>query len=74
MSQSSSPVHRPDSGDFYAGWLAASDRNEDELSHTPVVARGQDLRWVETVNDHAIAIQTIHTIAGMSRCVAMSDG
>jgi uncharacterized cupin superfamily protein len=42
--------------DFYADWLAQSERNEIELSRSPVVARGREMAWTETVNDYAIGM------------------
>jgi uncharacterized cupin superfamily protein len=56
MSQPFRTVTRYEPADFYADWLAASERNEEELTRTPVVARGRDLQWVETVNDYAIGM------------------
>ena len=49
-------VTRLERADFYADWLAASERNELDVHRTPVVARGRDLQWIETVNDHRIAM------------------
>jgi mannose-6-phosphate isomerase-like protein (cupin superfamily) len=42
--------------DFYAAWLEASERNELDVHRTPVVARGNELQWIETVQDHRIAM------------------
>jgi uncharacterized cupin superfamily protein len=42
--------------DFYEKWAAASERNEVELNSSPVVARGRDLTWIETPNEHRIAM------------------
>src|SRR5215218_9038925 len=49
-------VTRLERADFYADWLEKSQRNELDLGRTPVVARGRDLHWVETVNDYRIAM------------------
>lgn len=42
--------------DFYADWLAASEHNELSVNRSPVVARGRDLQWIETPNEHEIAM------------------
>ncbi len=42
--------------DFYAEWLAASERNERAVTSAPIVARGRDLQWIETPNEHRIAM------------------
>lgn len=42
--------------DFYGDWRAASEHNELSVTHSPVVARGRDLRWVETPNEHRVAM------------------
>jgi mannose-6-phosphate isomerase-like protein (cupin superfamily) len=49
-------VERLEPVDFYAEWLAASERNQFALNHAPVVARGRDVLWIETVNDHRLAM------------------
>lgn len=49
-------VTRLEPADFYAGWLQQSQRNEIEVNATPVVARGRDLNWIETVNDYSIGM------------------
>jgi uncharacterized cupin superfamily protein len=49
-------VTRLEPTDFFTDWIAASERNELETSQSPVVARGRDLVWVETPNDHQIAM------------------
>lgn len=41
---------------FYAEWLAASNRNELAVTNAPIVARGKNLRWIETPNEHRIAM------------------
>ncbi len=42
--------------DFYESWLATSDLLEKRLRTPPVVARGRDLRWVETRQDARVAM------------------
>ena len=42
--------------DFYGDWLAASEHNELSVNRSPVVARGRDLKWVETPNEHRVAM------------------
>jgi uncharacterized cupin superfamily protein len=42
--------------DFYGDWLAASEHNELSVNRSPVVARGRDLQWVETPNEHQVAM------------------
>jgi len=42
--------------DFYGDWLAASEHNQLSVDRSPVVARGRDLEWVSTPNDHRIAM------------------
>lgn len=49
-------VTRVEPADFYAAWRAASDQNEADLARSPVVARGRDLSWIETENDHRLAM------------------
>ena len=49
-------VSRLEPADFYAEWLAASERNELAVNRSPVVARGRDLTWIETVHDHRLAM------------------
>lgn len=49
-------VSRLEPADFYAGWLAASEQNELAVNRSPVVARGRDLVWIETPNDHRLAM------------------
>jgi mannose-6-phosphate isomerase-like protein (cupin superfamily) len=56
MSQSGRTVTRSERADFYADWLAASERNEEELSRAPIVARGGDVRWLATANDFAVGM------------------
>jgi uncharacterized cupin superfamily protein len=42
--------------DFYKEWLARSASVEDELRHAPIVARGRELRWIETPQDTRTAV------------------
>jgi uncharacterized cupin superfamily protein len=42
--------------DFYGDWLAASEHNQLSVNRSPVVARGRDLKWVETPNEHRVAM------------------
>jgi uncharacterized cupin superfamily protein len=56
MTETWRPVTRLERADFYAEWLAASERNELDVNRSPVVAHGRDLHWIETVNDHRIAM------------------
>jgi uncharacterized cupin superfamily protein len=49
-------VTRLEPVDFYSEWVAKSERNEVEVNHSPVVARGRDLTWIETPNEHRIAM------------------
>ncbi len=49
-------VTRLERADFYADWLAASQQNELATNGSPFVARGRDLTWVETAQDHRIAM------------------
>ena len=49
-------VTRMERVDFYSDWLAASERNEQDTNHSPVVARGRELTWIETPNDYRIAM------------------
>ncbi|MEO6350898.1 MAG: cupin domain-containing protein [Candidatus Limnocylindrales bacterium] len=56
MSDQWRAVTRLEPADFYAEWLAQSDRNQIEINSTPVVAHGRDLSWLETVNDYAIGM------------------
>jgi uncharacterized cupin superfamily protein len=41
---------------FYRDWLAASARNAEAVERSPIVARGADLTFVETPNEHRIAM------------------
>lgn len=41
---------------FYESWLANNERIEDLLGRSPVVARGSELRWIETAHDARVAM------------------
>ena len=56
MSETWRPVTRLERADFYTDWLAASERNAIDVERSPIVARGRDLVWVETPNEHRIAM------------------
>ena len=47
---------RLERADFYADWLAASERNALDVERSPIVARGRELDWIETPNEHRIAM------------------
>ncbi|HUQ78462.1 MAG TPA: cupin domain-containing protein [Patescibacteria group bacterium] len=49
-------VSRLERADFYAEWLAASQRNASVVERSPIVARGRDLVWIETPNEHRVAM------------------
>ncbi|MDP9280902.1 MAG: cupin domain-containing protein [Chloroflexota bacterium] len=42
--------------DFYRDWLRASAQLEATVGHGPVVARGRDLKWIETPQDARAAM------------------
>jgi quercetin dioxygenase-like cupin family protein len=42
--------------DFYAKWLKESERIEKEVAAAPRVARGKELEWVRTRQDHRAAL------------------
>jgi uncharacterized cupin superfamily protein len=56
MSETWRPVTRLERADFYSDWLAASERNALDVERSPIVARGRDLAWIETPNEHRIAM------------------
>lgn len=49
-------VSRLERADFYADWLAASERNASVVDRSPIVARGRDLVWIETPNEDRLAM------------------
>jgi quercetin dioxygenase-like cupin family protein len=56
VSDSWRPVTRLEPADFTADWRAASDRNAAYVERSPIVARGRDLTWIETSNEHRLAM------------------
>jgi uncharacterized cupin superfamily protein len=50
------PVTRLERVDFYGDWLAASERNAVVVERSPIVARGREAVWIETPNEHRIAM------------------
>jgi quercetin dioxygenase-like cupin family protein len=50
------PGTRQERADFYASWLAESEQNEADVTHSPVVALGRDVTWIETPNDFRLAM------------------
>jgi uncharacterized cupin superfamily protein len=49
-------ITRYEPSDFYAGWAQQSEQNELAVTSSPVVARGRDLTWIETPNEHRVAM------------------
>jgi quercetin dioxygenase-like cupin family protein len=43
-------------GDFYSAWLRESARLEEEVTRSPVIARGRDLAWTSTPQDTRAAV------------------
>ena len=68
-------VTRLERADFYTEWLDRSEQNEMALAASPVVARGRDLTWIETPNDHRLAMligeQVGFPTSGTSLCKAI---
>jgi uncharacterized cupin superfamily protein len=56
MSGNFRAVTRYESTDFYSAWVQQSEQNELAVNSSPVVARGRDLTWIETPNEHRIAM------------------
>ncbi|HSL76228.1 MAG TPA: cupin domain-containing protein [Candidatus Limnocylindrales bacterium] len=56
MTESWRPVTRLEPADFTADWRAASERNAAYVVRSPIVARGRDLTWIETPNEHRLAM------------------
>jgi quercetin dioxygenase-like cupin family protein len=56
MTETWRSVSRLERADFSADWLAASERNAIAVERSPIVARGRDLTWIETPNEHRIAM------------------
>jgi mannose-6-phosphate isomerase-like protein (cupin superfamily) len=56
MSANWRAVTRYEPADFYSDWVKQSEQNELAVTSTPVVARGRDLTWIETPNEHQVAM------------------
>jgi uncharacterized cupin superfamily protein len=56
MSDRWRPITRYEPADFYSDWIRRSESNELSVNAAPVVARGRDLTWIETPNEHRIAM------------------
>jgi quercetin dioxygenase-like cupin family protein len=56
MTETWRSVSRLERADFSAEWLAASERNAIAVERSPILARGRDLTWIETPNEHRIAM------------------
>ena len=56
MTDGRGPGDRSGGPDFYARWLAASADNASAVERSPILARGRDLAWVETPNEHRLAM------------------
>lgn len=56
MTEAWRTVSRTERADFYSEWLAASERNAVIVERSPILARGRDLTWIETPNEHRIAM------------------
>ena len=56
MHETSRPVTPTAGSDFYSAWLAASERNATDVERSPIVARGSEAVWIETPNEHRIAM------------------
>ena len=56
MSGNFRAVTRYESTDFYSAWVQQSEQNELAVNSSPVVARGRDLAWIETPNEHRVAM------------------
>jgi mannose-6-phosphate isomerase-like protein (cupin superfamily) len=49
-------MSRGEGADFYQDWQAASERNASVVQRAPILARGRDLVWIETPNEHRLAM------------------
>ena len=49
-------ITRYEPDDFYTDWLRKSAHNEISTANSPVVARGRDIRWIETRHDWKIGM------------------
>jgi quercetin dioxygenase-like cupin family protein len=79
MSANWRAVTRYEPADFYSGWAQQSQANELAVTNSPVVARGRDLTWIQTPNDHRIAMligrQTGFPTQGTNLCkVVIPEG
>jgi quercetin dioxygenase-like cupin family protein len=79
MTETWRSVNRLERADFYADWLAASERNAVAVERSPIVARGRGLTWIETPNEDRIAMligeQVGFPTNGTSLCrVAVPEG
>ena len=79
MTETWRSVSRLERADFYSDWLAASERNAAIVEHSPIVARGRELTWIETPNEDRIAMligeQVGFPTNGTSLCrVAVPEG
>jgi uncharacterized cupin superfamily protein len=41
---------------FYDEWLAAGKKAQHQVEHAPALAKGKDLKWIETPQDYRIAM------------------
>ncbi len=56
MTETWRSVSRLERADFYADWLDAGQRNASIVERSPIVARARDLVWIETPNEHRLAM------------------
>ena len=49
-------VTRFEPADFYSSWSQQSQANELAVNNSPVVARGRELTWITTPNEHRVAM------------------
>ncbi|MEA2519318.1 MAG: hypothetical protein QOF49_1398 [Chloroflexota bacterium] len=56
MTETWRSVSRLERADFYSDWLAASERNAAIVERSPILAKGRDLTWIATPNEHRIAM------------------
>ena len=41
---------------FHDRWVSRSRDNQQRVEHSPILARGQELRWLETPHDAKVAV------------------
>jgi quercetin dioxygenase-like cupin family protein len=41
---------------YYDDWLAQSKKAQDAVEHAPALAKGKDLKWIETPQDYRVAM------------------